>query len=383
MKRFHSIGFAVLLITGLFFSGCSQGPSTYFWEAADALRTKNYPEAQDLARRTLVAQADYMPAYLLLARVAALQNDEQSAELNYRSAYDLALQREFKLRSEDVQAADSDLKFQWQEAAFFLADAEFRRMNYNGAARFYDSVIQDPGSGDWKKKAIDDKQTVREFSGYRSKLEMLRAQNYKSPNDPRIQAEMSALFMEMASGLTRLGKMKSVAEQVALAGKFREQARQALEALYSASPEVKLPQTEAQLDYTESQENIMRGKTDEALQNALYACQKDPSNGKYHFTVSSILAVQAVRKQDPGYRMDDRMNYALKAIELEPKVWRYQTAYAGLLRDNGRLQEAYDYLLKARDNIRDQEILDQVDAALADIEKQISEKSSTPKPSGP
>lgn len=379
MNIHRLFGFVAFLMVSMLLFSCSQGPSTYFWKAADALRNKNYTEAQNLARKALVAQADYMPAYLLLGRAAVLQNDDQSAELNYRSAYDLAIQRKFKLRSEDVQAAESDLKFQWQEAAFYLADREFRTMNYNDAARFYDSVIQDPGSGDLKKKALDDKQTVREFYGFRNKLEVLRAQNYKSPNDPRIQAEMSALFMEMASGLTRLGKMKSVAEQVALAGKLREQARQALESLYSASPEVKLPQTEALLSYTESQENIMRGKTEEALQNALDACQKDPASGKYHFTVSSILAVQSMQKNEPGYRMDDRLKYALKAIELEPTVWRYQTAYAGLLRENGRLQEAYDCLLKARDHVKDQEILSQIDAALADIEKQISEKKAPAK----
>jgi Tfp pilus assembly protein PilF len=351
-------------------AGCSSGPSGDFRTALDAVKNKDFEKAESAARKVLARQPEYVPAYLLLAKIALVRKDEQSAELNYRTAYDMMRRRDFKLRAEDLDAAASEQKIQWQESAFYLADVEFKTMNYNRAETYYDAVIADMGSGDWKKKAMDDKQSVREMAGYRKKLDALRAQNYKRPDDPRIQADMAALFMDMASGLARLGKMKSVAEQVGLAGQFRTQARQALAGIHDTSPEVQLPQTEALLDYTESQENLMRGRFDLALEKALDACEKDPTSGKYHFTVASIMAVIGSKQNDPTYRLEDRLEYAKKAVDLEPKFWRYLTAYAGLLKDKGQPKEAMMYLLQARGTTKEPEIVSQIDAALAGIEKE-------------
>ena len=352
--------------------GCGPNPTSYFWKAVDALRNKDYTNAQHYADRSKAAQSDFVPAYLLLGRVGSLKGDQGSADLNYRTAYDLMSRREFKLRSEDIQAQDCDLKISWQEAAFYLADAEFRNMNYNRAERYYDTVIKDPGSTQWKQTAMAYKEATHDFFEYRRSLESLRAQNIKTPNDPRIQADMAALFMDMASGLTRLGKMKSVGEQVALAAKFRDQAREGLKTVYSASPELDLRQTEALLDYTESQENIMRGKTEEALQKALDACAKNPNNSKYHFTVASIIAAMGAKLNEPQFRIEERIEYVRKAVELDPKTVVYQRAYAYLLMDTGRMQEAKAQLIKAREVTGDNQVIDE---ALADLEKKMEQPS--------
>lgn len=357
--------------------GCGPNPASDFWKAVEALRNKDYTTAQQYADRVKAAQPDYVPAYLLLGRVGSLKGDQGSADLNYRTAYDLMSRRDFKLRTEDVQARDCDQKISWQEAAFYLADSEFRNMNYNRAERYYDTVIKDPGSEQWKQTALAYKEATHDFFGYRRSLESLRAQNIKTPNDPRIQADMAALFMDMASGLTRLGKMKSIGEQVALAAKFRDQAREALKTVYAASPEVDLRQTEALLDYTESQEYIMRGKTEEALQKAMDACTRNPNNGKYHFTVASILAAMGAKLNEPQFRMDERINYVRKAVELDPKTVVYQRAYAYLLMDTGRMQEARDQLIKAREVIGDNEV---IDAVLADLERKMEQPSPTAAP---
>jgi Tfp pilus assembly protein PilF len=351
-------------------AGCGSGPDRHFEAALKAFSDKDFEKAESSARKVLAVQPDYVPAYLLLARAASAREDEQSAEINYRNAFDTMKGREFKLRSEDVRAAQSGLKIYWQEAAFYLADAEFKHMNYSRTDIYYDTVIADSGSSEWRRKAQDSKAAVREFAQNRNRFEMLRAQNIKKPNDPRIQADMSAILMEMSSGLARLGKMKSVAEQVGIAAKFREQARTALAELHQVSPEIQLRETEALLDYTESQENLMRGKHEEAAEKAMQACEKEPGNGKYRFTVASILAVLATRNNDPAYRLDDRLEYARKAVELEPGFWRYLTAYAGLLRDKGQINEAYSYLLKAREAAKAPEDLAQIDGALAMIEKE-------------
>lgn len=370
----------VPLIFGMVFlllvAGCGSNPMADFWKAADAFRAKDYETAQRLADKVKAAQPEFVPAYLLLGRIGSARNDEASTNLNYRTAYDLMSRREFKIRTEDIQAQESDLKLSWQEAAFYLADTEFRDMKYNRAEKYYDVIIADSGSGQMKQTAQAYKQATHDFSVYRRNLDLLRNQNIKTPNDARIQADMAALFMDMASGLRRLGKEKSVGEQVALAAKFRDQARQALQALYSSSPDTPpLLQTEALLDYTESQENIMRGKTDVALQKAKDACQKDPNNGKYHFTVSSILAVMAAKQNEPQFQLEERLEYARKAVEKDPKTWRYQTAYAGLLKESGRLREAIDQLVKAKQVVADKEVLKDIDAALADLEKQMSQPS--------
>lgn len=361
------------LLTAVTFVGCSQDPSTHFWKAVDAFKAKEYKEADNLARKTLALQPDYVPAYLLLARTALVQEDQKSAEINYRNAFDMMTQRNYKLRAEDVRAAESDQRIQWQESAFFLADVEFRTMNYQRAEPFYEAVIQDRSDPSMRKLAMDDKQSVRDVSELRRRLDALRGQNMKNPDDPRIQAELSGLFMEMASAMARLRKMKSVSEQVALAGKFREQAREALGEVYEASPELRLPQTEALLDYTESQEKLMRGHYEEALQKAMDATENDPQNGKYQFTVSSILAVLADKiEKDPNFRMDDRLEYTRKAVEFSPEMWRYRTAYAGLLRELGRSQEAYEQLIVARESAKDPETVGQIDEALAEVEKELA-----------
>ncbi len=365
--------FMVLLIMG-----CGSNPTSDFWKAVDAFRNKDYETAQSLADKVKAAQSDFIPAYILLGRIGTLKNDQQSASLNYRTAYDLMSRREFKLRTEDVQAQDSDIKISWQEAAFFLADAEFREMKYNRAEKYYDTIISDPASTPWKKTALAYKQSTHEFMGYRQKLDILRAQNRKTPNDPRIQADLSALLMDMASGLRLLGKEKSLKEQIEVAKNFRMQARQSLQAIYSASPETKFPQTEALLDYTESQANIMSGSTEVALQKALDACQKDPTNGKYHFTVTSILSVMAAVKKDPQYRMDERIEHAREAVKQDPKTWRYQTALAGLLKETGKMQEAAEQLMKARQVAVDKEIIKQIDSDLATLEREMGGKTAQP-----
>ncbi len=372
------VPFIMVAVSVFLVAGCGSSPLSDFWKAVEAMRNKDFTNAQSLADKVKAAQSDFIPAYLLLGRIGSLTGDKASADLNYRTAYDLMSRREFKLRSEDIQAQDCDLKICWEEAAFFLADAEFSNMNYNRAEKYYDSVNTGSGNTQWKQTAMAYKEATHDFFGYRRSLESLRAQNIRTPNDPRIQADMSALFMDMASGLTRLGKMKSVGEQVALANKFRTQAREALQAVYSTTPEIKYLQAEAILDYTESQENIMRGKTEEALQKALDACAKNPANGKYHFTVASILAAMATKKVEPQFRIEDRLHYAQKAVELDPKTWRYRTAYAGLLREVGRVQEAVDQLLKAREIAGDAEVIKVIDADLANLEKEMGQPIPSP-----
>lgn len=358
--------------------GCGSSPKADFSQALEAFSKKDYDQAERFARRTLAQQEDYAPAYLLLGRIGLAREDENSATLNYRSAYDMMSGRKFRLRAEDLQAAAGDLRLAWQEAAFFLADVEFKTQNFNRAIQFYDAVSADESSPEWRKRALDAKQATREFMGHVRMLESLRAQNYKSPNNPTIQAEMSALFLEMASGLTRLGKMKSVPDRLAMAAKFREQAQEALDAIYQASPEVRLPQTEALIAYTDGQEQLMRGKYEDALEKVLIAAEKEPSNGKYQFSVASIMAVIATQKKDPSYRLDERETYVKRAVELEPKTWRYQTAYAGILRDRGKPREAYDALVKARGVTQDPDALAQIDAALATLEKEMGAGGGKP-----
>ncbi len=362
---------ATIIAANMLLWGCGSNSKADFNQAQNAFVKKDYDQAERLARRVLAQREDFVPAYLLLGRIGLAREDENSATLNYRSAYDMASNRKFRLRAEDLQAASGDLRLSWQEAAFFLADVEFKTQNYNRAIQFYDAVSADETSPDWRKRALDAKQATREFVGYVKTLDSLRSQNYKSPNNPTVQAEMSALFLEMASGLTRLGKMKSVPDRLAMAAKFREQAQEALEAIYGASPEVRLPQTEALIAYTDGQEQLMRGKYEDALERVLIAAEKDPSNGKYQFSVASIMAVVATRKKDPSYRLDERETYVKRAVELEPKTWRYQTAYAGILRDRGRPREAFDALVKAREVTQDADALAAIDAALAALEKEI------------
>ena len=236
----------LLLVPALGILGCGNDPNSTFERAVTYYKEENPLGAQDSLRKTLALKSDYVPAYLLLARLAELRGDKDSAVLNYRSAFDIAKNRDFKLLEEDVLVReDPDLRLQWEEAAVNLARAEFRSKNYNRAISYYDTVISSDLSPQWKRQAFEEKEATREFFDLDKRLAVLRQQNYANPEDPRIQAEFSSLFMEMASGITRLGNLKEVADFIAQSGQFREQAREDLQRIYDASPEIRLRDTEA------------------------------------------------------------------------------------------------------------------------------------------
>lgn len=363
-----------IAITLLLLSGCSENPDKHFETGLENYKRKDFSIARNYLRKTLALKPDYIPAYVVLARIGVESGDEEAAELNYRNAYNIAQQREYKLEKEDVRVQEE--KIYWQEAAYYLADIEFQAMNYNRAIAFYDVILGQPNSGEWVKNAFDAKSVTQEFFDYRKRLDILRQQKYANPDDPRVNAEMSLLMMEMATGLTRLGKLKAVSDQVAISKDFRNQAKAGLERIYAASPEVSLPQTEAMIAYTDSQEALMRGKFEEALTAAKEASEKDPQNARYHFAVANILQVIDNRSEGAS-QLDQTIAYAKRAVDLEPAVWRYLIFYAGRLREMGQLQDSYNYLLQARKNCQEEQVIGEIDETLSAIEKALeSEKGS-------
>jgi len=342
-----------------------------------------FADVKEPLRKTIAAAPEFVPAYLLLGRIAALSNDGELAAINYRNAYDYMRLRKFEYREEDIRAQESDLKLHWAEGAFFLADREFSEQNYNRAIVYYDTILADDRLGALKPYALEQKHAVQEFLGLHERLELLRVQNRRRPDDPKVKAEIAALLMELVSGLTRMGKTKAIADQVLLATNFRVNAEANLKEIYAASPEVRLKDIEALLAFVASQENLMRGKFEEALENSKQASELGPNDAKYQFSVTSILTVLARGKNDPEYALDERMDYARKAVELEPESWRYLSAYAGLLRQAGRFREAFEFMLDAKSKTQEQEIRSQIDDYLADLEARISEGADNAQPSPP
>jgi len=353
--------------------GCGSDPMAEFESAVKSYNKKNPVAARSKLRRTTALQPDFAPAYLLLGRIALQLGDENLARLHYSNAFGIMSDRGFKLREEDLVARNGNLRLEWQEAAFFLADSEFQGENYSRATEYYDKILSHDESTAWKQKAFDSKEVMRDFSAYKAKLKALRSENYQHSDDPRIKAEMAALFMDMAAGISRLGKLKSVADYIGMSTEFRNQASENLARLYEASAERYLPQTEGLLAYTESQESLMRGNPDRALEKAKEACEKDPASAKYQFAVANILQVIADRDKgtDEGTTIstDEIIAYARKAAELEPRVWRYLVYYAGRLQELGQLKDSYDVLLKVRDVTGDKDVLAEVEGTLASLEE--------------
>lgn len=369
----------VPILLALLLAGCAENPDKHFETGLENYNRKDFKVAATHLRKTLAIAPEYVPAYLLLGRIGVESGDEKAAEMNYRNAYNLAREREFQLREEDLRARDDQVGLYWQEAAFFLADLEFQSMNYNRAIALYDEILGQENSGLWLKRAYDAKEVTRDFPEYRQRLDMLRQQKYANPTDPRVNAEMSLLLMEMATGLTRMGKMKAVAEQVAISKDFRTQAERALEEIYEASPEVRLPQTEAMIAYTDSQEALMRGKFEEALVSAKEASEKDPQNARYQFAVANILQVMDSRSEEASH-LDQILAYSKRAVDLEPEVWSYLTFHAGRLREIGQLEESYEYLQRARRYCKEEQVIREIDETLGAIEKALeaNRASATP-----
>jgi len=364
-KKFVPILFAVTL------AGCTESPEKNFETGLENYNRKDFEVAKNYLRKTLAIKPDYVPAYLLLARIGVEGGDQQAAEINYRNAYNLARERDFQLTEEDIRARDEEIGLYWQEAAYYLADLEFQEQNFNRAISLYNRILEHENSGYWLKRAFQAKEVTRDFFEYHNRLSRLRQEKYANPDDPRVNAEMSLLLMEMATGLTRLGKLKSVSEQVAVSKDFRQQAEAALEEIYEASPEVRLPKTEATIAYTESQELLMRGKFAEALEFAEEATDKDPENARYQFAVANIL--QVIDKQSDTSIHQDRITaHAKRAVALEPEVWRYSVFYAGRLREHGQLKESKTYLERARRNCDEQQVIREIDETLAAIEEALA-----------
>jgi tetratricopeptide (TPR) repeat protein len=187
---------------------------------------------------------------------------------------------------------------------------------------------------------------------------------------------MASLFMEMASGITRLGKIKNVADWIAMSAEWRHQAQSDLAAIHEASPEEKYPQTEALLAFTESQSDLMRGLYDHSLEMAKKACELDPTNAKYQFAVANILQVLGDRDENASVSSDEIVAYAKKAVELEPEVWRYLMFYGGQLRELGQLRDSYEVLKKIHDVTNKDEVLREVDDILAALEAAIQAESN-------
>jgi tetratricopeptide (TPR) repeat protein len=369
--RAFSLGLALLALMGIL--GCGNDPESTFESAVASYKDKNPLAAQDSLRKALALKPDYVPAYLLLARLAEMRGDKDSAVLNYRSAYDIAKNRDFKLMPEDIGVReDPELRLQWEEAAINLGRAEFRSKNYNRAISYYDTVIASELSPEWIRRAFEEKEVTREFFDLDKKLASLRQQNYANPDDPRIQAEFSALFMEMASGITRLGNLKEVADFIAQSSKFREQAKEDLNRIYDASPEIRLKDTEALLAYTESQELLMRGKQDQALEKAREACELAPNESRYQFAVASILNIMSGSGDNAVDYSDEILVHAKKATELSPEVWRYLIFYAGRLQDRGQLEESHRTLEKVRRVTSDPQVLKEVEDTLRALESAIA-----------
>jgi len=359
----------------LWLAGCSENPDKHFETGVENYNRKDFAIAKNYLRKTLALKPDHIPAYLLLGRIGVEGGDEQAAELNYRNAYNLAQQREYKLEEEDIRARDSEGLF-WQEAAYYLADLEFQQQNYNRAIALYDIILDHENSGYWLKRAFEAKEVTRDFFEYRKRLDILRQQKYANQEDPRVNAEMSLLMMEMATGLTRIGKIKAVSDQVAISKDFRKQAELGLETIYAASPGLKLPQTEGMIAYTESQEHLMRGKFEEALESAKQATEKDPNNARYHFAVANILQVLDSQSEEASH-LDQVIAYAKQAVDLEPDVWRYLIFYAGRLREIGQLEDSYQYLLRARKNCGEEQVVREIDETLGALEKALQEQEGT------
>ncbi len=355
---------AALLLLG----GCAEDPDKHFETGLENYNRKDFTVAKNYLRKTLALKPDHVPAYLLLARIGIEGGDEQAAELNYRNAYNIAQQRDYKLEVEDVRARDNQIGLYWQEAAYYLADLEFQSQNYNRAIVLYDEILANENSGYWLKRAFEAKGVTQDFFDYRKRLDSLRQQKYANQNDPRVNAEISLLMMEMATGLTRVGKLKSVADQVAISKDFRKQAEIGLQEIYSASPGLKLPQTEAMIAYTDSQEHLMRARFDEALAAARTASEKDPQNGRYQFAVANILQVIDSQSDNPS-NLDQIIAHAKRAVDLEPEVWRYLIFYAGRLREIGQLEDSYTYLLRARKYCNEEQVMREIDETLSAIEK--------------
>ena len=366
--RWIPIFFAVLL------AGCGDNPDKNFETGLEQYNKKDFTVAKTYLRKALAMKPDYIPAYLLLGRIGVEGGDSQAAELNYRNAYNIAQDREYQLHAEDIRARDDQVGLYWQEAAFFLADLEFQSQDYNRAISYYDVILEHENSGYWLKRAFDAKEVTRDFFDYRKRLERLRQEKYANQQDPRVNAELSLLMMDMATALTRVRKLKSVSEQVALSKDFRLQASNALEEIYAASPEVRLSETEAIIAYTESQELLMRGKFEEALAAAEKATEADSDNARYHFAVANIL--QVLDTQTESTTNQTRITAAAKrAVELEPEVWRYSIFYAGRLREMGELEESKKYLLHARKNCQEEQVVREIDETLSAIESALEVES--------
>ncbi|MCA9409869.1 MAG: tetratricopeptide repeat protein [Candidatus Omnitrophica bacterium] len=363
----------ILLTLGLM--GCGENPDKHFETGLENYNRKDFTIAKTYLRKALAIKPDYVPAYLLLGRIGVESGDEQAAELNYRNAYNIARERDFQLHEEDLRARDDRVGLYWQEAAYYLADLEFQSQNYNRAVALYDEILDHENSGYWLKRAFEAKEVTRDFFDYRKRLQQLRQEKYANQNDPRVNADMALLMMDMATGLTRMGKLKSVSEQVAVSKDFREQAEMALEEIYAASPDVHLPKTEAVIAYTESQELLMRGKFDEALKSAKEASEKDPENARYHFAVANILQVIDNQSESASH-LDQIISYAKRAVDLEPEVWRYSIFYAGRLREIGQLEESKVYLERARRNCNEDQVLREIDETLAAIEEALAAQES-------
>lgn len=369
----RTAGLAFALLSPFFLAGCGKSANSEFDKGAEQYRNLNSVDAIKHLRRAIAIEPEYAPAYLLMGRIAAGEKDEESALINYRNAYDIVRKRNYKLQEEDIRAKeDPNLRLEWQEAASFLADAEFKNENYNRAQFYYDEILENSAASAWMKRAHDGKQIVGEFFTHKKNLQALRQQNIAYPEDPRVKAELAALFMEMASGLSRLQKLEVVADFIAASNEWRGQASKLLGGLYDASPEVRFTQTEALLDYTESQEALMRGHFDRSIEKVREASEKDPKEARYKFAVASILRVIESQDAETNEHTDEILKYAKEATELDPNVWRYVVFYAGLLQDLGDLEESYRILSRVPKITKDEAVLKEVGETLAALEAAIA-----------
>jgi Flp pilus assembly protein TadD len=370
-------GLLVVLLSLTFLAGCGQSAKSEFDTGAAQYRNLNSVDAVKHLRRAIAIEPEFVPAYLLMGRIAAGEKDDESAPINYRNAYDIVRKRGYQLQEEDVRVKeDPNLRLEWQEAASYLADAEFKNENYNRAQFYYDAILEHSATSAWMKRAHDGKQIVGEFFTHRKNLQALRQQNISHPEDPRVKAELAALFMEMASGLSRLQKLEVVADFIAASNEWRGQAKALLDELYDASPEVRLTQTEALLDYTESQEALMRGHFDRSIEKVKEASEKDPKEARYKFAVASILRVVDSQNEESNEYTDEILKYAKEATELDPTVWRYLVFYAGLVQEMGDLEESYRVLNRVTKITRDEAVLKEVSETLAALEAAIEAQKS-------